>query len=528
MINKKVILIIRDGWGESDNIEGNAIKAARVPNNDNYVKNYPTTLLKCIGKEVGNPESAQGGSEVGHLTLGAGRIVWQPQEMINRSIEKGEFFKNPAFLGAIENCKKNNSALHLAGLFSDAGVHSDVNHLYALLKIAKENNLDNVFIHLVLDGRDVPERSALKYLEGLEEKITEIGVGKIATVIGRYYTMDRDTNWDRTKEAYELITKGKGFKAFSAKEAIEEAYSRGDKTDYYVQPTEVVDADGEPVGLVRDEDSFIWFNFRTDRSQQIAAMLTKRSLCPVEMQGEINPYFVGMCRYDESWNLPAAFEQEKITNNLAEVLSKNGKTQLRVAETEKYAHVTFFFNSQQEKVYEGEDRILVPSPKVPSYDMKPEMSAYEVCQKVLDNMNIYDPILVDKVLENMGKYDFILVNFANPDLVGHSGVFEATVKACEVVDECVGKIVNKALESDCYVIVGADHGNAESMIYENGQPDASHGFNPVKYSLVGKDVGGIKLKQNGGLKDVAPTILELMGVEKPVEMTGESLILKSL
>jgi 2,3-bisphosphoglycerate-independent phosphoglycerate mutase len=507
MKNKRVILIIRDGWGETDKVVGNAIKAAKVPNNNYYVQNYPTTLLKCIGKEVGNPDSAQGGSEVGHLTLGAGRIVWQPQELINQSIKNGDFFKNQAFLGAIENCKKNNSSLHLSGLFSDAGVHSDTKHLFALLKLAKEHELNNVYVHLVLDGRDVPEKSALNYLTQLEEKIKEIGIGKIASVVGRYYTMDRDTNWERTKAGYDLMTKGTGFKATNAKEAIEEAYKRGDKTDYYVQPTVIIE-DNNPIGLIKNEDSFVWFNFRTDRSRQITAMMEKLSFCPEEFRGEISPYFVGMCRYDQQWTLPVAYEQEKVINNLAEVLAANKKTQLRIAETEKYAHVTFFFNSQQEKIYPLEERIVVPSPKVLSYDLQPEMSAYEVCEKVL---------------ENIGKYDFILVNFANADLVGHSGVFEAAVKACEVVDECVGKIVNKALDNDYYVVLGADHGNAECMFYENGEVDVSHGFNQINYSVIGRDLEGIKLKSGKGLKDVAPTILELMGIEKPVEMTGESL-----
>jgi 2,3-bisphosphoglycerate-independent phosphoglycerate mutase len=508
MKNKRVILIVRDGWGENSETRGNAIKTAKTPNHENYVSHYPTSLLKCIGREVGNPESAQGGSEVGHLTLGAGRIVWQPQELINQAIGNGDFFKNPALLSAIENCKTNNSPLHLAGLFSDAGVHSDVNHLYALLKLAKEQGLNKVFIHLVLDGRDVPEKSALGYLNKLEAKTKEIGVGKIASVAGRFYTMDRDTNWDRTKAGYLVMTKGVGFQASSAKEAIENAYQRGDKTDYYIQPTVMVEND-KPVALIKNEDSFVWFNFRTDRSRQITAMMKKQEFCPPEFWGDVNPYFVGMCRYDESWTLPVAFEQQKVVNNLAEVLANHNKTQLRVAETEKYAHVTFFFNSQQEKQYPLEDRVMVPSPKVPSYDLQPEMSAPEVCEKVL---------------ENIGEYDFILVNFANPDLVGHSGVFETAVKACEVVDECVGKIVNQALENDYYVIVGADHGNAENMLYDNGEPDSSHGFNPVTYSLIGNDLDNVSFKSIGGLKDVAPTILELMGIEKPIEMTGESLI----
>lgn len=501
-MNKKVILIVRDGWGYSENPYGNAIMEAKTPNSDKYLNEYPSALLKCTGQDVGNPAGSQGGSEVGHLTMGAGRIVWQPQEMINNAIKDSSFFSNPALLKAIENCRKNNSALHLAGLLSDAGVHSDINHLYALLKLAKDNDLDKVYIHLILDGRDVPEKSALGYVEKLNEKINEIGVGKVVSASGRYYAMDRDTNWDRTQLAEQLWTKGEGFEAVNAIEAINKAYERGDATDYYIQPTII-----DKTGLLKSGDSFIWFNFRTDRSRQITAMMTRQTLCPVEFQSNLDLTWVCMGRYDESWDLPVAFLPENVVNNLSEVLSKNNKKQLKIAETEKYAHVTFFFNSQLETEYSGEDRIMVPSPKVPSYDLQPEMSAPEVCEKVL---------------ENIGKYDFILVNFANADLVGHSGKFEAVIKACEVVDECVGKIVNKALENNCAVIVGADHGNAEHMLYDNGEVDVSHGFDMIKDSFIGIE-GKVK---DGGLKDVAPTILELMGIEKPAEMTGESLIIR--
>lgn len=503
MKNKKVLLIIRDGWGYSTNSYGNAIMAANTPNSDKYLKECPSSLLKCFGNDVGNPQGAQGGSEVGHLTMGAGRIVWQPQEMINNAIKDGSFFINTALLKAIDNCKKNNSGLHLAGLFSDAGVHSDINHLYALLKLAKNNNLTKVYIHLVLDGRDVPEKSAIGYVEKLNEKIKEIGVGEIATVSGRFYSMDRDTNWERTTMAADLWIDGKGFESKDAIRAINEAYKRGDATDYYVQPTLI-----NKEGLLKSGDSFVWFNFRTDRSRQITAMMTRQSLCPVEFQKKLDLTWVCMGRYDESWDLPVAFLPENVVNNLSETLSKNNKTQIKIAETEKYAHVTFFFNSQLETEYPGEDRIMVPSPKVPSYDSKPEMSAPEVCEKVL---------------ENIGKYDFILVNFANADLVGHSGKFEAIKTACEVVDNQVGKIVDKGIENDYVVIVGADHGNAEKMLYENGEVDVSHGFDPVKFSFAGLE-GQVK---DGGLKDVAPTILEIMGIKKPAEMTGESLILRS-
>jgi 2,3-bisphosphoglycerate-independent phosphoglycerate mutase len=509
MKNKKVILIIRDGWGYSTNPYGNMIMKAKAPNSDRYLKEFPSATLKCFGNEVGNPEEMQGGSEVGHLTLGAGRIVWQPQELINQSIKQGDFFKNEALMKAIENCKEKNSVLHLAGLFSDAGVHSDIKQLYALMELAKREGLRKVFVHLVLDGRDVPEKSAIKYVEELNKKITEIGVGKIASIIGRYYAMDRDTNWDRTKEAYDLWVNGKGFKSSEVIEAINEAYKRGDETDYYVKPI-VIEENNSPVTLVKNEDSLIWFNFRTDRSRQITAMFTGQEMCPKEFMAEVRPLWVCMSRYDDNWQLPVAYLPQKVEENLAQVLAQNNKKQLRVAETEKYAHVTFFFNSQVENPVAGEDRIMVASPKVPSYDLKPEMSAPEV---------------TEKVLENIGKYDFILINFANADLVGHSGKFDAIVKACEVVDEEIGKIVDKAIENDYWVIVGADHGNAEHKLYENGEVDVSHGFDPVKYSLVGKkeDMKNIKLK-DGGLKDVAPTILEIMGIEKPVEMTGESLI----
>jgi 2,3-bisphosphoglycerate-independent phosphoglycerate mutase len=509
--HKKVILIIRDGWGWSENPYGNLIMEAKTPNADKYAAEYPSAILKCTGEDVGNPQSAQGGSEVGHLTLGAGRIVWQPQELINRSIMDGSFFDNPALMAAVKNCQKNNSALHLAGLFSDAGVHSDINQLFALLKLAKDNGLNKVFVHLVLDGRDVPEKSAAGFVAKLNEKIAEVGVGKIASICGRYYAMDRDTNWERTKEAYDLWTEGKGFEADEAVAAIQQAYLRGDETDYYVKPI-VIKENNQPIALVKNEDSFIWFNFRTDRSRQITAMFTGQEMCPPEFRGNVKPFWGCMSRYDDTWDLPVAYLPQKVDNNLAEVLAKNGKNQVRIAETEKYAHVTFFFNSQVETPVENEDRVLVPSPKVPSYDLQPEMSAPEVGQKVL---------------ENIGKYDFILVNFANADLVGHSGKFEAIKKACEVVDGWVGKIVEAAVEAGYYVIVGADHGNAEHKLYENGEVDVSHGFNPVKYSLVAKkeDLVGIKLK-DGGLKDVAPTILELMGIDKPKEMDGESILIK--
>lgn len=508
MKNKKVVLIIRDGWGHSKNEYGNAIMAAKTPNHDKYVKEFPTAILKCMGNDVGNPKGVMGGSEVGHLTLGAGRVVWQPQELINRAIEDRSFFENKSLLAVVENCKKNDSALHLMGLFSDAGVHSDLDHLLALMELAKMNGLSQVFLHLVLDGRDVPERSALTILERLEKELKRMKVGKVVSVIGRFYAMDRDLNWKRTEKAFDMLVHGQGYETDTAEKAVKMAYERGAKTDYYVEPTIVKNSKGMAT-LIKKEDSFVWFNFRSDRSRQLVAMLKRLPMCPTRFQEGSGPFLVCMCRYDESWNLPIAFGAEEIENGLGEYLSKKGKSQLRVAETEKYAHVTFFFNGQREKEYEGEDRIMVNSPEVKSYDLKPEMSARKVC---------------NKVLEELGKYDFILVNFANTDLAGHSGVFSATVKACEVVDKCVGEIVNMAIENDYYVLLGADHGNAEHMLYENGEIDASHGFNPITYTLIGKkeDVTGMSLK-NGGLSNVAATVLKLMGIEKAEEM-NEGLI----
>ena len=499
MKKKKVILIIRDGWGYSLEKYGNAVMEAKTPNNDDYIANYPTTILKCSGKWVGNPAGVMGGSEVGHLTLGAGRVVWQGQEIINRAIADGSFFENKALLSAVDNCRKNNSALHLMGLFSDAGVHSDLDHLIALMELAKKEGLDKVFIHLFLDGRDVEEKSALTILDRFEKDMTRIGVGKIASLIGRYYAMDRDLNWERTEMAFDLLVHRQGYGAENARQAIEMAYDRKVKSDYYVQATAI--AGGE---AIKAEDSLIFFNFRSDRARQLVAILKDLPLCPNKYHEYLSPLLVCMTSYDNNWDLPVAFEIEKIKNGLSEWLSKQGKRQLRVAETEKYAHVTFFFNGQIEEKFESEDRIMVNSPEVESYDLQPEMSAKEVA---------------DKVLENIGNYDFILVNFANADLVGHSGVFEAVVKACETVDEQVGRIVDKAIKNNYYVVVGADHGNAEHMLKENGVVDTSHGFNPVSFSVVGdkKDLEELELK-SGGLANVAGLVLELMGVEKPEEM----------
>ncbi len=507
---KKVLLIIRDGWGHGKHNKGNAIFAAHTPNHDFYKKNYPTTILKCSGNAVGNPEGAQGGSEVGHLTIGAGRIVWQPYELINQEIENKRFFENKVLIKAIENCKENNSNLHLGGLFSTEGVHADYRHMLALLELCKKENFDRVYLHLCLDGRDMPEKSALPIVKKTEEKMEELKVGRIASVYGRYYGMDRDTNWDRTIKAYDVMVDGEGFKAKSAKEAIEKAYKRGDKTDYYVQPTVIVE-NNKPVALLKDNDSFIWYNFRSDRSRQITAMINDFYYCTEKPEHKVKVHYVCFCGYDSNWTLPVAFPQERVKHNLGNVLALRGLKQLRIAETEKYAHVTFFFNSQEERPNKWERRIMVDSPKVASYDLQPETSANPV---------------TGKLLQQIGKYDFILVNYANPDLVGHSAVFKAVVRACEVVDECVGKVVKKALEKDYTILLMGDHGNADHMLYDNGEVDPSHGFSPVLMNLISNDkkLKKAKLKKGKGLQDVAPTILRIMNVKKPKEMTGKSLI----
>ncbi|HLC65870.1 MAG TPA: 2,3-bisphosphoglycerate-independent phosphoglycerate mutase [Candidatus Nanoarchaeia archaeon] len=504
---KRVILIIRDGWGYSPKKKGNAVYAANLEHDNFCLKNYPYTILKCSGNAVGIPEGTQGGSEPGHLTIGAGRVVWQPLEDINRKIKSGEFFKNKVLLDAMRNCRKKKSKLHLMGLFSDQGIHGTTYHLYALLRMAKQQKLKDVFIHCFLDGRDVPERSAEKYLKECQKQIRKIGVGKISSLVGRYYAMDRDHNWDRTKEAYDLLTLGKGFRESSPITALKNAYSRGGKTDYYVKPISLASA------TIDNNDSVIFWNFRSDRTRQLTEALTQRNFNKFQRTKIPKIHFICMSEYDPKFMLPVAFYQQKIKNNLGQVISKAGLKQLRIAETEKYAHVTFFFNSQVEKPSKNEDRIMVHSPKVPSYDLKPEMSAYEITEKLIPEIG-------------KEKYDFIVVNFANGDLVGHSGKFDAVVKACKVVDECIGRIVENGLEKNYITIITGDHGNAEEMLYPNGEINPSHGTNPVPFILITNDetLKNSKLKKGLGLSSIAPTILRLMGVDKPKEMTAQALL----
>ena len=508
----KTILIVRDGWGYSENKEGNAVYLAETPNNDRYMKEYPWTLLKCTGNAVGIPEGTQGGSEPGHLTMGAGRIVWQPLEMINKSIREEEFFNNPALVDAVENCKKHDSSLHLMGLHSDQGIHGTTGHLYALLELAQRMGLRKVYIHCFLDGRDVPERSAKRYIHETLDQTHKIGVGRIASLVGRYYAMDRDTNWGRTEKAYNLLTKGEGKGDTDPLEAMDHFYDSTDLSDYYMDPVCIVDDSGNPIARLRDEDSVIFWNFRSDRARQITKALTDEyfSEFPVKLQ---QIHFVCMSVYDRSMDLSVAFPQSLVHNNLGKILSDNNLRQLRIAETEKYAHVTFFFNSQIEQAYRGEDRILVPSPKVPSYEEKPEMSA---------------PEITDKLIPEIGKqeYDFILVNYANGDLVGHSANIKAGIRAVEAVDSCIGRVVDAGLEAGYVIMITGDHGNIETMLYPDGSPNPSHGLNKVPFILISNNekYRYIKLKEDMGVSNIAPTILEIMGISKPPEMTAQSIL----
>ncbi len=505
-MKKPIVLIILDGWGNAPPGPGNYIAQAKTPNFDRFLKNYPNTENEAAGNAVGLPKGAQGNSEVGHLHIGAGRIVWQMYEKINKSIENGPFYKNRILLKAIKHVKKKGT-LHLMGLCSDEGVHAHTDHLIALLKMTKKEGLKKVAIHFFADGRDVAEKSALEYVKIIENACRKIGTGRIVSLVGRYYSMDRDKNWKRTKAAYGMLTGGKGFLARSASEAVKKAYKRGDKTDYYIRPTVI----GKPV-LIRNGDSVIFFNFRTDRPRQLTKAFTEKDFKKFRREHVPKILYTTMTEYDKRFKCPFAFSEEKVENNLGQVLAKAGMKQLRIAETEKYAHVTYFFNSQVEKPNKGEDRLMIPSLKVSSYDQKPEMSAYGIAEK-----------LIEKISEK--KYDFILANFANCDLVGHSAVKDAIINCVEVVDDCAGKTVKAGLDNGYTVVVTADHGSAEDKLYPDGKPKPAHSSNPVPFIVVSTELGQIKLKK-GGQKDVAPTILEIMGLKKPKEMTGESLIIE--
>ena len=509
MNNNLTMLMILDGFGIRESEVGNAVKLANTPSIDKLMKICPTSIIHTSGLQVGLPEGQMGNSEVGHTNIGAGRIVYQELTRITKSIEDGDFFSIPEFVSAIENCKKHGSKLHILGLLSDGGVHSHIRHLYGLLELAKRKDFEDVYVHCFMDGRDTPPASGDSYIVKLEEKMREKGVGKIATISGRFYSMDRDKRWQRVQKAYDALVNGEGNKATSAVSAIEASYQK-EVFDEFVEPTVIYSGD-KPVAKIEKNDSVIFFNFRPDRARELTRTLVDPEFNEFETK-DLDLYYVTFTQYDATLpNVNIAFKPEKLVNTFGEYISKNGLTQLRIAETEKYAHVTFFFNGGEEKQYPGEDRILVPSPKVETYDMQPEMSAEEVTVKVVEAIK-------------SGKYNSIILNYANPDMVGHTGSLEAAIKAIEKIDGCVQRVVDAVKEQNGVLLITADHGNAEQMIDEaTGEPHTAHTTNPVPLILVGKD--NVRLKE-GRLADLAPTMLEIMGLEKPQEMTGESLIEK--
>lgn len=505
MSKKPVALIIMDGFGYNPEDYGNAITAANKPNLDKYMKG-PHTLIGASGLDVGLPDGQMGNSEVGHTNIGAGRIVYQMLVKISKDIKDGTFFDNKALQSAMNNCKKKNSGLHLMGLLSPGGVHSHMEHLFGLVEMAKKNGLDKVYIHAFLDGRDVPPSSAAEYMEQTVEELNNIGLGKIATISGRFYAMDRDNAWDRVEKAYSAIVYGEGVHESEPVQAIKNSYAN-EVTDEFMLPT-VINGGAS----VQEGDSVIFFNFRPDRARQLTRAFVDPDFSSFERKnGFFETNFVCMAQYDASMpNVSVAYPPEQLTMTLGEYLSKSGKTQLRIAETQKYAHVTFFFNGGEEKQFEGEDRILIKSPDVATFDMKPEMSAYEVCDAVVDAINA-------------DKYDVIILNYANCDMVGHTGIFDAAVAAVEAVDECVGRMVEAILSKGGAALITADHGNADKMYEPDGSPFTAHTTNPVPLIAVGIDG---ELREGGVLADLAPTMLEILEMPQPAEMTGKSLIVK--
>ena len=510
-MKKPTVLLILDGYGERKEKDGNAIALANTPVMDKLKKEFPYVEGQASGLFVGLPDGQMGNSEVGHMNMGAGRIVYQELTRITKAIEDGDFFENKALKEAVEHCKKENSALHFMGLVSSGGVHSHIGHIYGLLELAKRAGLKKVYLHAFLDGRDTPPDSGKSFLMDVEKKMRELGVGEIATISGRYYAMDRDKNYDRVEKAYRAMVDGTGEKASSVEEAIDASYAKK-VYDEFVLPT-VIEKDGT-VHTVSDGDAMIFFNFRPDRAREICHAFCDDEFNFFNRGPRKKVFFVCFTDYDPTIpNKRVAFEKEEIHNTLGEVVSNLGKNQLRIAETEKYAHVTFFFNGGKEEPYENEDRILVPSPKeVPTYDLKPEMSCYTVTEKLTEAIR-------------SGKYDLVVANFANPDMVGHTGVLSAAIKAIEVVDECMGKVVDAVESMHGNLFILADHGNADIMIDEKtGEPYTAHTTNPVPFILVSDEKH--KLREGGCLADVAPTLLELMGIPQPKEMTGKSLLEK--
>ena len=502
-MKKPVALIIMDGFGINPSDEGNAIHAAKTPNLTRLFSQNPRTQIGASGLDVGLPDGQMGNSEVGHTNIGAGRIVYQELTRITKSIQDGDFFENEALLGAVENCKKHGSALHIMGLLSNGGVHSHIEHIFGVLEMAKRAGLEKVYLHGFMDGRDVPPESGKSFVEETVAKMKELGVGKVANVMGRYYAMDRDNRWERVSQAYAALVYGEGVQNPDPVDAMQKSYDDG-KTDEFVVPV-VCDKDG----VIKANDSVVFCNFRPDRAREITRTFVDDAFTGFERRnGRFPLYYVCMTQYDATMpNVNVAFKPESLDNTFGEYIAEKGLTQLRIAETEKYAHVTFFFNGGVEAPYQNEDRALIPSPKVATYDLKPEMSAYEVTDEVL------------KRIES-GKYDVIILNFANCDMVGHTGVMEAAVKAVEAVDTCLGKVVDAVTAKGGVAFITADHGNADRMIDTDGSPFTAHTTNLVPFCIVGANV----TLRDGRLCDIAPTMLDLMGLEKPAEMDGETLI----
>jgi len=509
------ILMILDGWGIRKETIGNAFALAHTPFLDSLMNDFPSCKLACSGNEVGLPEGTMGNSEVGHMNIGAGRKVFQDFVRINKAIKDQSFFHTPALKDIMAKVSDSGKSLHLMGLLSDGGVHSHITHLFALIDMAKQNNVKNLFIHPILDGRDTSPTSGITYIRQLQEYLDKVGVGKIASIVGRYWAMDRDTRWDRVKRAYDLFSNADGIHSDSALTAVQKGYDSG-KTDEFLEPVFIIEENGKdkdsPYGMIKDGDGLIFFNFRADRAKEITRAFTENDFSEFKREKKIDlSGFVCLTQYDETFDLPVAFGPQHLDNILGAVLSKNHIQQLRIAETEKYAHVTYFFNGGDEKIFDGEKRVLIPSPRdVATYDEKPQMSAFEVattaCEKIKSK-----------------EFAFIVLNFANMDMVGHTGILSAAIKACETVDQCVEKVVNTIWETGGTAMVTADHGNAEQMIADDGSPHTAHTLNPVRFILAGNKYKGVPMK-DGILGDIAPTVLNVLNIEQPEDMTGTSLI----
>lgn len=510
-VDKPLLLMILDGWGQREKTEGNAIAQAKIPNFRHLESTYPHTTLQASGEAVGLPEGQMGNSEVGHLNLGAGRVVYQELTRIYKAIKDGTILNNSVLLEAMNQARNRNKAFHLVGLLSDGGVHSHIDHLFALLEMAKKQKIEQVYVHVILDGRDVLPQSAKLYITQLEEKMRELGVGQIATVSGRYYMMDRDNRWERLEKGYLALASGEGIHAAGALSAVEISYDKR-VTDEFILPTVIINEDAKPVGTVQEGDSVLFFNFRSDRAREITRAFVDEDFVGFARPNRPRVHYVCMTQYDDTILAPVAFPQQNLENTLGDVLAQNELKQLRIAETEKYAHVTFFFNGGIEEPNLGEDRILIPSPKVATYNLQPEMSAPELTQTLLEQLR-------------KKTYDIIILNFANPDMVGHTGMFEATVKAVETVDKCLGEVFEELQRMNGILLVTADHGNAEEKVDpDTNLPLTAHSTNRVPFILIGEEFKGRSLLEGCALCDVAPTILKLMGIPIPKEMTGKSLL----